>query len=49
MKTEKLNIIEALFIIKFDKELQAILQQDIEACKQRETLKQQHINIQAAA
>ncbi|MDB5122779.1 MAG: hypothetical protein JWP94_908 [Mucilaginibacter sp.] len=49
MKTEKLTIIETLFTIKFDKELQAILQQDIEAYKQRKTQKQQHINIQVAA
>lgn len=49
MKTEKLNIIETLFTIKFDKELQAILQKDIEAYKQRKTQKQQHINIQVAA
>jgi hypothetical protein len=50
MKTEKLNIIETLFTIKFDKELQAILQHDIEAYKQRKTQKkQQHINIQVAA
>ncbi|GAC1301554.1 MAG: hypothetical protein NVSMB24_04610 [Mucilaginibacter sp.] len=49
MKTEKLNIIETLFTIKFDKELQAILQQDLEAYKQRNTQKKQHINIQVAA
>ncbi len=49
MKTEKLNIIETLFTIKFDKELQAILQQDIEAYKKRKTLNQQQINIQVAA
>jgi hypothetical protein len=49
MKTEKLNIIETLFTIKFDKELQAILQKDIEAYKQRKTQKQQHVNIQVAA
>lgn len=49
MKTEKLNIIETLFTIKFDKELQAILQQEIEAHKQRKAQKQQHTNIQVAA
>ncbi|HWZ15066.1 MAG TPA: hypothetical protein VNW95_07480 [Mucilaginibacter sp.] len=49
MKTEKLNIIETLFTIKFDKELQAILQQDLEAYQQRKTQKKQHINIQVAA
>jgi len=48
MKTEKLTIIEALFTIKFDKELQAILKQDIEAYKQRKTIKQPN-KIQAAA
>ncbi|EHQ28392.1 hypothetical protein [Mucilaginibacter paludis] len=33
MKTRKINIIEALFAIKFDKELQAILKRDIKAIK----------------
>jgi len=33
MKTEKLNIIETLFTIKFDKELQAILIKDLDAIK----------------
>lgn len=35
MNTGKTNIIEALFAIKFDKELQAILKQDIKVLKSR--------------
>jgi hypothetical protein len=48
MKTEKLTIIETLFTIKFDKELRAILKQDMEAYKQRTTIKQQNKILAAA-
>jgi hypothetical protein len=48
MKTEKLNIIETLFTIKFDKELQAILKKDLDAYKVRNKIKQPN-NIQVAA
>jgi len=52
MKTEQLNIIETLFTIKFNKELQAILKKDIEAYKQRTAIKDKTLkqpSIQAAA
>lgn len=50
MKTE-LNIIETLFTIKFDKELQAILKKDLAAYKQRAAVKRKTLktNIPAAA
>jgi len=52
MKTEQLNIIETLFTIKFDKELQAILKKDLAAFKQRTAVKHKTLkqtNIPAAA
>ena len=37
MKTEKITLVAALFLNKFDKELQRIVSEDVKALKQKST------------